>query len=71
MSQHKQLVHQLSVAQRGAEKGPQTESKVAMAPTMSEAELHAGWQALQKDLAQKTEQLERILQRRKSGVRII
>lgn len=72
MSEHRQLVRQLSITQRGAEKGPMstsTERKIAMAPTLSEAELHTAWQTLQKDLAHKTEHLERILQRRKSGVR--
>ena len=61
-----------TAAQRGGEKplwSASTEKKTAAAPYVSEADLHSGWQSLQRDLALKTEQLESILKRRKSGVR--
>ncbi|XP_076463748.1 nesprin-1-like isoform X5 [Babylonia areolata] len=70
LSQHQQLVKQLSAAPRGAERGLQLtgmERKAVAPPTMSEAELHSAWEALQRDLALKTEQLESLLQRTKSG----
>ena len=63
-------MRQLSVTRAKAREGAEPEvGGGAMLPaSMSEAELHSGWQTLQADLANKTETLERILQRRKSGV---
>ncbi|KAL8590281.1 hypothetical protein ACOMHN_006397 [Nucella lapillus] len=75
LSDHQRLVQQLSVTapstrSSGADRGAHpssTETMMRVAPNVSEAQLHSGWEALQRDLARKTKQLESVLQRRKSG----